>query len=364
MVFLLGIRDLSTSGAPSELIERLADNELSLFPTAYANFDAMKAKERTTASSIQLRDNKFMLKRKHRQDIVGLPPELWMMVVKYTNDWELSASLFMSDIGLRRPACWDIASDTDLAILHGDLPTLRNLVAKGSKVFPLPKHVVDVLLRFEYIDILEYIWINEPSAFQNDQIPLLASRYNSPRVLEWWKNTKPLDELWYTESCLDAASSSGHTEALDWWKDSGLPLKIGRVLDFASDEGDVRVLEWWRVSGLKFKYSKFAMRHASQNGHINVLEWWVNSGLQLFYDAGCLDYATRFNRVAVLEWWFWCGLMIEYRIMDIEEALGEAVVGGNECRNWWVDKGIDFGVNNSDWMRDRILNEKAQYRHA
>lgn len=56
--------------------------------------------------------------------------------------------------------------------------------------------------------------------------------------------------------------------------------------------------------------------------------------------------------------------MIEYRIMDIEEALGEAVVGGNECRNWWVEKGIDFGVNNSEWMKDRILNESAQYRHA
>jgi hypothetical protein len=57
--------------------------------------------------------------------------------------------------------------------------------------------------------------------------------------------------------------------------------------------------------------------------------------------------------------------MIEYRIMDIEEALGEAVVGGHESRHWWrVQMGIDFGVNNSEWMRDRILNEAATYRHA
>lgn len=342
----------------------MADNELSLFPAAYANYDALRAQETSAASTIRLRESKYVKQSTKFDNEVYLPPELWMTIVKYTNDWELSAALFLSDIGLRRPAVWDAASNTDLAILQDDLPHLEHLVEKGAKLFPVPKHVIDVVLRFEYIQILEYIWTNDPSTFKQDQIPLLASRYNSPKVLEWWKRTMPEAELVYSESCLDAASSSGHTEALEWWKQSGLPLKIGRVMDFASDEGDVRVLEWWRTSGLKFKYSKFAMRHASQNGHVRVLDWWINSGLQLFYDAGCLDYATRFNRVAVLEWWFWCGLMIEYRIMDIEEALGEAVVGGNECRNWWVEKGIDFGVNNSEWMKDRILNEQAQYRHA
>ncbi|CCG81410.1 Putative uncharacterized protein [Taphrina deformans PYCC 5710] len=364
LVFLLGVRELDTAGTPSELIERLANNELSLFPAAYANFDAIKAKEYSIDKTVRLRESRYQKKAKPRADQVGLPPELWMMIIKYTNDWELSAALFLSDTCIRKPAVWDFATETDLAILHDDLPHLKRMVDKGLKVFPIPKHVIDVVLRFEYIDILEFIWKHMPSTFTNDQIPLLASRYNSPKVLQWWKQTNSPENLFYSESCLDAASSSRHTEALDWWRDSGLPLKIGRVLDFASDEGDVAVLEWWRTSGLKFKYSKLAMRHASQNGHISVLDWWLNSGLQLFYDAGCLDYATRFNRVAVLEWWFWCGLMIEYRIMDIEEALGEAVVGGNECRNWWVDKGIDFGVNNSDWMKDRILNEQAQYRHA
>lgn len=364
LVFLLGIRDLSTTGAPSELIARLADNELSLFPSAYAKVDALKAQEHNTAASVELRGSKYADENDNGDTRVRLPPELWMMIFKYTNDWELSAALFMSDIGIRRPAVWEQASATDTAILQDDLSQLKVLEIQGAFIYPIPKHVVDIVLRFEYIDILEYIWKNRPTTFQQDQIPLLASRYNSPKVLEWWRQSMPEEELCYTESCLDAASASGHTGALDWWKASGLLLKIGKVMDFASDEGDVRVLEWWRTSGLKYKYSKFAMRHASQNGHINVLDWWLNSGLQLFYDAGCLDYATRFNRVAVLEWWFWCGLMIEYRIMDIEEALGEAVVGGNECRNWWVEKGIDFGVNNSEWMRDRILNEQAQYRHA
>lgn len=292
-----------------------------------------------------------------------LPPELWMMIVRYTNDWELSAALFMSDIGIRQPAVWNQASVTDLAILHDDLHLLKDLVLRGCKLFPIPKHVVDLVLRFEYIEILEYIRTHQPCTFHADQIPLLASRYNSPKVLDWWKNTMRDGELYYSDSCLDEASASGHTEALEWWKCSGLPLKIGRVMDFASDEGDVRVLEWWKTSGLKYKYSKFALRSASQNGHINVLEWWLNSGLQLFYDKECLDTATRFNRVKVLEWWYWCGLIIEYRIIDIEEALGEAVVGGNECRNWWVEKGINFSANNSEWLRDRILNERAQYQH-
>lgn len=362
-MFLLGIRGLSTNGPPSELIARLADNELSLFPSAYAKIDATRLQASGSGASIELRGSLYSTGDKSNNR-AQLPPELWMMIVKYTNDWELSAALFMTDIGLRKPAVWNTASVTDVAILHDDLPLLKELQLKGATPFPIPKHVVDIVLRFEYIEILEYIWTNQPSTFQQEQIPLLASRYNSPKVLEWWKMSMPDGKLLYSDSCLDEASASGHTEALEWWKCSGLPLRIGRVMDFASDEGDVRVLEWWKTSGLKFKYSKSAMRYASQNGHIDVLEWWLNSGLQLFYDKECLDAATRFNRVKVLEWWFWCGLMIEYRIIDIEEALGEAVVGGNECRNWWVEKGINFGANNSEWLRDRILNEEAQYRHA
>lgn len=343
------------------MIERLADNELALFPTASASFDAIKAQEALAESVAKLRERKYASAEKSLNSI-GLPAELWMMIVKFTCDWELASALFTSGVGLRRPAVWDHASVMDLAILHDDLPLLKQLAPSGAELQNIPKHVVDVVLRFEYIQILEYIWTKTPTIFKQDYIPLLASRYNSPKVLEWWKQT--MTDLVYTEACLDAASSSGHTNALEWWKQSGLPLKIGRVMDFASDQGDVSVLEWWSKSNLKFKYSKFAMRHASQNGHIAVLDWWLNSGLQLFYDAGCLDYATRFNRVGVLEWWSRCGLMIEYRIMDIEEALGEAVVGGNECRNWWVAQGIDFGVNNSEWMKDRILNESAHYRHT
>ena len=100
-------------------------------------------------------------------------------------------------------------------------------------------------------------------------------------------------------------------------------------MDIASSAGHVQVLEWFRNSGLDVKYDKTAMHHASLHGRVDVLQWWLDSGLQLIFDADALTLASKYNRPEVLEWWDQSGLPIMYRMCDIEEALEDAMGGGD-----------------------------------
>jgi hypothetical protein len=143
---------------------------------------------------------------------------------------------------------------------------------------------------------------------------------------------------------------------LDWWKDSGLTLKIGRVMDTASSAGNVEVLEWWHRSPYDPKYDKQSLHHASMHGKVDVLQWWLESGRQLLFDDDALRLATRHNRPEVLEWWDKSGLQPPYKMCDIEEALEDAIGGGEKAREWWRRKGVDFNANATEWMKTRTLD--------
>lgn len=127
-------------------------------------------------------------------------------------------------------------------------------------------------------------------------------------------------------------------------------------MDMASTAGHVSVLSWWATSQLDFKYDKHALHHASCHGHVSVLSWWLGSGLQLLFDGGeVLTGATRHNRSEVLEWWRRSGLVVQYRMCDVEEALEDAIGGGEEARRWWRGIGVDFSADDKEWMKLRTL---------
>ena len=133
-------------------------------------------------------------------------------------------------------------------------------------------------------------------------------------------------------------------------------MKVGRVMDMASTAGHVEVLDWWARHQPEIKYDRQAMYHASCHGNVDVLQWWLDSGLQLSFDPDVLVGATRHNRPEVLEWWDKSGLPIQYRMCDIEEALEDAIGGGEAARRWWKRKGVDFNANDKEWMKLQNLN--------
>ena len=154
--------------------------------------------------------------------------------------------------------------------------------------------------------------VNVLEWFKNSGLPLkysvnaltFASGNCQVTVLEWWKNSGL--ELKYNQRAFGSAAQSGHVDVLEWWKNSELPLIYGDHNEdpilLASENGHINVLEWLKNSGLKLKYNQSALNGAIQNGRVNVLEWWKKSGLPLKYDEFAFMWASRFGYTNVLEW--------------------------------------------------------------
>ena len=204
--------------------------------------------------------------------------------------------------------------------------------------------------------------LHPPSAVSISEAIDGASRNGRVASLEWWVNSGLPFE--YTETALELASAKNRLSVLDWWLaqsrsgrlGANRALKVGKVMDTASTAGHVQVLEWWANSQLEYKYDRQALYHASCNGKVEVLQWWLGSGLQMIFDQEALTGATKFNRREVLEWWDKSGLPIQYRTCDIEEALEDALMGGEAVREWWAMKGVNFRTNDKEWMKLQYLN--------
>ncbi|KAF8451499.1 hypothetical protein BGX38DRAFT_1269301 [Terfezia claveryi] len=324
-----------------------------------------------------------------------MPPELWSEIFEHLGDW-LIANALRIRTRLKRPWDWEHASDLDVAILTGSLEVVKEVMYSGSYTTDDPMKFTesgaDVMVRWGYVELLDFFFKNSYrnflEVFQKDhtppnevairiEIPWLASRYGQTTVLDWWlantspdpppahfpplptPNSLPLPPLYrkYDEGALNQASWKGYIHVLQWWKDSGLQLRIGDVMDWATVGGHISVLEWWKHSGENTNIMhRDALCIASTRGKIEFLEWFRNSGLQLTYGNDILAIITKKNKPESLEWWAKSGLRIEYAISDIWEAIEDATTKGDEARDWWVARGIQFdGLDSEEWMRLRVL---------
>jgi hypothetical protein len=332
----------------------------------------------------------------HTRDshIPPLPVEIMAEILDHVGDWELAKAVGLPTC-LPRPLPWTRASQTDYALLTGYLPAL---VSCEPTLRPPTSVGARFIVRFSYIHILDYLFHQCRSVFGevfgHHLIPVTAAHKGRVDVLIWWQNMQseypedfPVPDSHAIVEAIDSASRAGHVESLSWWLESGLPfeyteaalehassknqldvlewwreqrtrlpLKVGRVMDTASAAGHVSALAWWAHSGLDYTYDRQALYHASCNGHIDVLQWWLNSGLQLFFDQDVLVGATRYDRAEVLHWWDKSALPVQYRMCDIEEALEDAIGGGERAREWWKGKGVDFNANDKEWMKLQNLN--------
>ncbi|KDQ55114.1 hypothetical protein JAAARDRAFT_208857 [Jaapia argillacea MUCL 33604] len=336
-----------------------------------------------------------------------LPVELIAEIMDRIGDWELSKAVGVPTY-LPRPPSWNRSTQTDEAILTGYLPLIR---AADPACNPPTKVGASLAIRFGYVHVLEYFLTQHRGIFLNvfchrDLIPIDASHHGRISVLSWWKNAldhhpelprpnahsvcSAIDrssrngqvaslDWWlyhsclspnptarplpfeYTDAPLENASLKNHVGVLQWWKTHSLSpphltLKPGRSLDLASMAGHTAVLEWWATSSLEFKYDKLALYYASCHGKVDVLKWWLQSGFRLMFDGEALVGATKHNRPEVLEWWDKSGLEVQYRLCDIEEALEDAIGGGEAAREWWRTKGVDFNATDKEWTQLRSLN--------
>ncbi|OAA62686.1 Flavoprotein [Niveomyces insectorum RCEF 264] len=278
---------------------------------------------------------------------------------------------------------------------------------------PAPLHdlsalAIKLIFKFALTDVLAYIEAYCPLVFRHfdgKTVPTKASAYfGRTEILDWWLRSPSFLEKQYDAEALDGASKNGYVHVLEWWRRSGLPLRYTEAaLEQASARGHVHVLAWWREAslanpGLMLKPGR-SLLCAAQHGRVAVLRWWEEeSGLNAGHQDAVCRVASRWGQVAVLELWrelrgddqitfnhqvlveptmyshvdvlaWWRDYahgrlphmdgrrakQVEYRAMDIEEALEDALGDQTAVRRWWAENGLNLGLGTSEWMKPRYL---------
>lgn len=299
--------------------------------------------------------------------------------------------------------------ELEWTILAADTDAICKKLSEASDSFrELSALATKLIFKFTLINVLRYIEKSCPhmfKCFDGKTIPTKASAYY-PRteILDWWLTSPSFLEKQYDSEALDMASRNGYVHILRWWRQSGLPLKYTHAaLEGASARGHIDVLEWWRdtyrasPSDIELKPGK-SILSAAQCGQLEAIRWWVSSGLTFAHEEQVCKQASRYGQVDVLELWrelkgddkltfdvailteptlyshtgvldWWVGYAhgelpgmdgrrakrVEYKTMDIEEALEEAFGDQTRIRTWWAQHGLNLGIGTTQWMMAREL---------
>ncbi|KIW96172.1 uncharacterized protein Z519_03239 [Cladophialophora bantiana CBS 173.52] len=345
-----------------------------------------------------------------------LPNEIWTIILDHLADWELATALGIYT-HLPVPHEWEPlvpkpgsskSASLEYTILTKPVPQVQKYFTTNTSSNPpttLSLIATRLIFRFSMTDLLTYLALHQKDIFWTSfgvaLLPHKASLiYNSPTILQWWKDcpavikkeygpealdgasragfVEVLDwwlnsglKLTYTEKALESASAKGHVEVLEWWKENSqkmagtdreMPLKVGKSILLAAQSGRTNSIEWWETSGIPYAHEDGVARLASQHGHVPVLEMWHRfKGSKMIFDNQVLVGATKNGHAGVLQWWKdvsrKTGLRVEYKTCDIEEAMEDAVGGGGEgeVREWWARNGLNLGVGTGEWMRVKTL---------
>ncbi|KIX05758.1 uncharacterized protein Z518_03730 [Rhinocladiella mackenziei CBS 650.93] len=345
-----------------------------------------------------------------------LPPEVWTIILDHLGDWELATALGIYT-HIPTPHEWEPlvpkpgsnkVRSLEYTILTQPLSQIRTYFTNNTSSKPpttLSPIATRLIFRFSMTDLLTYLALQQKDIFWTSfglaLLPHKASLiYNSPAILQWWRDcpavikkeygpeamdgasragfVEVLDwwlnsglKLTYTEKALESASAKGHVEVLEWWRVNSqklagtsreMPLKVGKSILLAAQSGRTNSIEWWETSGIPYAHEDGVARLASQHGHVPVLEMWHSfKGSKMIFDNQVLVGATKNGHAGVLQWWKdvsrKSGLRVEYKTCDIEEAMEDAVGGGGEgeVREWWGRNGLNLGVGTGEWMRVKTL---------
>ena len=347
-----------------------------------------------------------------------LPPELWTNIFDFTGDWELAQTMHVYT-NLPTPVDWQdhtrlqgpdrYMKALELTILKGSLADVKRFISTHGVPRWLSKLCTKLIMRFAMTPLLSHLeanhkglfWATFGHAFLPDKASsvfgrtevlefwrtspsFLTKEYNAEaidgasragfvNVLEWWQQSGL--PLRFTEAAMESASSQGHLSVLKWWKaqssvtdddvasrphhPSRVRLKPGKSICYATQNGHTEVVRWWERSGIAFPHEDTVARLASTHGHVDILQLWYElKGSKMIFDNQVLVGATKTGYVRVLEWWKRSGLKVEYKTCDVEEALEDGDEGerGTEVRRWWARNGLNLGVGTSEWMKTKVLN--------
>lgn len=336
----------------------------------------------------------------------SLPLEIWLIIFEEKlADWEIAKAVGVPT-NIPVPQEWQshllkmsTPASLEYTILRGSFAAITKRIDALPRWKPLSDLACHLIVKFSRTDILTYLtekhldllWTT--SRLTN--MPYRASAiYGNPKVLTWWRDAPALPNKEYMADAMDGASRAGFTHVLDWWLNSGLPLRYSeRALESASAEGQVSVLAWWKeasataspynpvplkvgksvllaaqsgrtaslawwdASGIPYSHAENVARIASTHGHVHVLDFWHQlKGPKMIFDNQVLVGPTKNGHDHVLQWWKDCGLRVEFKTCDIEEALEDAVSGTDErVRRWWERNGLNLGLGTREWMKPKVL---------
>jgi hypothetical protein len=188
-----------------------------------------------------------------------LPPELWSIILEFTEDWELATTLNVHTT-LPIPSEWRQSASEEgpkspmqkleWSLLTGTYTEIKTRF-DTDKPTRISRLCIELIMRFAMVPVLihlenahrELFWGTFGHAF----LPHKASVFGKPEILEYWRTSPMFLTKEYSVEALDSASRSGSVQALDWWYDSGLPLKYTEsALEQASSQGHIPVLTWWK----------------------------------------------------------------------------------------------------------------------
>ncbi|KAK4180268.1 putative decarboxylase [Triangularia setosa] len=298
--------------------------------------------------------------------------------------------------------------ELEWTLLTADTEEICKKLGKAPGAFhDLSALAVHLIFKFSLTGVLTWIEANSPhlfKCFDGKTIPTKASAYyGRTDILDWWAKSPSFLEKQYDNEAVDKASMRGFVHVLEWWRRSGLPLKYSEAaFESASSKGHIHVLEWWREASLQnsaiaLKPGK-ALLGAAQWGRVEVIRWWEESGIPVGHHEAVCKMASRWGQVEVLECWrqlrgddklefdnqilmeatyhahihvleWWRkyahgelpgmngtkGRRVEYKTMDVEEALEDSLGDQTKVRRWWAENGLNLGLGTTEWMRIKAL---------
>ena len=326
---------------------------------------------------------------------VDLPSEIWSLIMEYVGDWEIAKALKIYT-NLPTPVEWkghQAAAPNSSTINPQHRNDLESLILLGNLSqtikwfmhYPTPKWLsklcVKLIIKFSRTDLLSYLESHHKdlfwSTFGHTLLPTKASAvFGNIAVLDWWYTSPSFLSKEYNAEAIDCASKAGFIHILEWWRNSGLPLRYTEAaLEQASSRGNVEVLDWWRNAFLPLSYREDqseqsnsisllvtgaehhacakvtnaslgtpnplplrvkvgkSLIYAAQNGQAATLQWWINSGIPTAHEEAVARIASANGHVNVLQ--LWMESKGEKMQFDHQVLVGPTKNGHVEVLEWW-----------------------------